>query len=463
MTDEDDKEEEFDEELAYQTEVEEDSEEESSDTDRPKSSGYNYDFVRFDGNEMSILGRQVNKRPPLSHDKEIEIFQRLETKYNNVRDILLTLGVSTPFLRRLLIAVQNGVEKREAMFSVSDLSELRELMASAVSYHREGDAAYASGDETKLQEVRETLVTICRRFKLKTLAYDRFVYEITRMYGKAIKTRNPERRAKYESRLWCSVEEFTETFKRIRTILDEISKIKHLIVESNIRLVLKIAHQQNVMSTSFNDIVQEGCIGLLKAVDRFEYARGYKFSTYATWYIRQGVTKAINDNLRAIRLPSHVLCDLSTVVRVARELTVMNGAYPAPEEIALATKFPVEKVKDLLNHQKRFVSVDSSVSDDSTMTFGDTIDDPFCRTPSEEVAFKALCQRVQQAISGLAPREREVIRRRFGIDDGHPMTLEDIGKILGLTRERVRQIEAGALRKLRGASSVSIYVNELNS
>lgn len=246
--------------------------------------------------------------------------------------------------------------------------------------------------------------------------------------------------------------EIQEEIKAMQKAIDLGSDAKKRLAEANLRLVVSIAKRYVGRGMLFLDLIQEGNLGLIKAVEKFDYRKGYKFSTYATWWIRQAITRAIADQARTIRIPVHMVETINKLIRVSRQLLQELGREPSPEEIAAEMNMPVDRVREILKISQEPVSLETPIGEEEDSHLGDFIKDDNVPVPADAAAFTLLKEQLEEVLGTLTEREQKVLTLRFGLEDGRARTLEEVGKEFNVTRERIRQIEAKALRKLRHPS-----------
>ncbi len=291
-------------------------------------------------------------------------------------------------------------------------------------------------------------------------AYDRFLFlekEINELIPRAERNKfaaaklaaAKRKLKKRELAAGRTIEDFKKDVKMLQRWMDKSQEAKREMVESNLRLVISIAKKYTNRGLSFLDLIQEGNMGLMKAVEKFEYRRGYKFSTYATWWIRQAVTRAIADQARTIRIPVHMIETINKVLRGAKKLMMETGREPSPEELAKELGITPERVREIYKIAQHPISLQAEVGDGGESQFGDFLEDTGVDSPAEATGYSILKDKMSEVLETLSDRERKVLIQRFGLLDGKPKTLEEVGVEFNVTRERIRQIEAKALRKMR--------------
>jgi len=425
--------------------------------------------------------KQMGQVPLLTRDQEVLISKRIEEAEAMVQKHLSRFGFVArghlELAQKLVegrerfdrVILDKKIESRERyMKNLPRLCKEVEQLSVSVdrhfSEHVRDCSKRASQKRRSLQRTMTSLQKIYPRFYLKQRVTEEFVHladeaHHTSLFLQTELAKNPrskKRRLQLQNKirdleisLWFSLSDYSEEYRTLKSWLRQAFKAKTEMVEANLRLVISIAKKYTNRGLSFLDLIQEGNMGLMKAVEKFEYRRGYKFSTYATWWIRQAITRSIADQARTIRIPVHMIETINKLLRVQKQLVQEYGREPTPEEVAEEVLLPVDRVRAVLKMAQQPISLQSPVGESEETNFGDFIEDRGAENPSDMTAIVLLKEKIKDVLETLTDRERQVLEQRFGLVDGYSRTLEEVGRQFQVTRERIRQIEAKALRKMR--------------
>ena len=433
--------------------------------------------------------KQMGKVPLLSREEEVDISKRIESAETAALKIIYSVSLTNDFqleiCKKLLereerfdrVVLDKKIDSREAYFrslnkQVIALEDLDAKIKKAwVSFEAAKNETQRKRSLTRFKNYEGELAPIFKKCCLKLKVFEDFLQQVNpdlkaiarnlhnlelskkdlakiKRKGvklEQIKTDLKEARSKFR----MEPDELVALIKDLRLNMRLAHKAKTEMVEANLRLVISIAKKYTNRGLSFLDLIQEGNMGLMKAVEKFEYRRGYKFSTYATWWIRQAITRSIADQARTIRIPVHMIETLNKVMQVQKQLLQELGHEPTPDEVAKEMGLPLDKVQSIMKMAQQPISLQSPVGDSDDTNFGDFIEDKGAENPYDMTAYSLLREKIIDVLDSLTERERNVLSLRFGLKDGYSRTLEEVGRQFKVTRERIRQIEAKALRKMR--------------